>query len=207
MRGTIIPFMVIAQAEAESILQPHLPRLTRAFHAGADHWRTVGAQLPTIARDVSRRGRSNLLYDFITAELEREFAGVASVQVRRSHGFLTVTFGTELVIRVKKFRDNRMYDTHGVATRQRRRWEQQLPLSGLPAAATAAVAGYLPDALGQGFAGMRVACRNGRFLEWAVEIPPAPPAAASPLQVPPAPGPIPSPVIRSTESARTRRAN
>jgi hypothetical protein len=189
---------VISESEAAVILDPHMERLGIAFAQAQSAWQEFTNQMPLMARDVRSRGQSNLLYELITAEAERQFRAVPGVKVKHVHGFLTLTFGDQLVLRIKKFRRGRMYETYGAATRQRQLWEGQQALPDLPPEATNAVAGYLMDALKQRFVGVWVACRKGRYLEWVIQVPEN--AAVVGFPAPADPGELPAPTVRARRS-------
>lgn len=194
--------IVIPQAEAEPILQPYLQRISDAFSRGAGRWRRFTALMPEDAADISRRGQSNMLYDFISHELEREFRGDRPhVCTDRKAGFLVVIFEGRLALRVKKFKANHMYETSGIRTQQRVMWEQQrLPLVGVDTV-THAVAGYFLDDLRQSLKSVAVACRNGRYLEWVIPVPDMlNGAAGNPMPLPYVPIDPAVPIVRVSKS-------
>lgn len=197
---------VMPQADADQLLKPYLDRLGTVFRKGEAGWQKFVSTMPLEARDVSQRGQSNVLYDLITKGAEREFANDRPfVRCDRHRGYRRITFGDALVVRIKKFRKNRMYETYGARTQQRLDWDNQMDLG--VAGTTNAVAGYHLDELRQQFAGgLWIACRNGRFLEWVIEIPYG---AAGTSQVPaPMPytptGPKPA-IVRSIEPKRSKQ--
>ncbi len=194
---------VIPENEALNILQPHFGKLAAAFAKGEQTWRQFTVSMPEAAIAMSRRGQSNMLYDFITKAAEVAFAFDAPhVRVRWQSGFLILLFEDRLAIRFKKFKRGRMYETYGIQTRQRRLWDsQQSVMPELPQPVTHAVAGYLLDELRQSLMGTWVACRDGRFLEWAIEVPDAGAASGGlPSGLPYKPVTPQAPIVRSAYS-------
>lgn len=156
-----------SRQECVDLLGQHLPALQTCFETAWTRWIKWLGTLEGSPADVSPRSRASLLYDFIKAEVIRQFLGVPGVVAKEKRSLLTLKFGDMVVMRFKKFRSGTLR-TSVNNTQQALAFDQQqfafaAPLQPL----THLVAGYLLDELELNFQKLAVTCSIGGQHLWA----------------------------------------
>jgi hypothetical protein len=156
-----------SKTEALRILGNHLAILHDCYQRAWKQWLQVQAQHAASGIFLSPTARARMMYDYVTGFARRAFANVGGVHVKdRTRGFLTVTFGSELVVRFKKLSED--LKIFGIPTQQFLDFIGQniLELPGLPPTATLIVAGYQLDETGGKIARLVLTCRDESGLLW-----------------------------------------
>jgi hypothetical protein len=194
---------IITEAEARKLLEPYRARLLSCILAGWERWQELLYTSPGHFTTTRATSRANLVYDYIVEAAKREFLPGGQpephVRVSEKHGFLTLTFHDQIVIRFKKFRGRGLWPS-GIPTRQQQLFAFQLPMENMPAEVTKAVAGYLLNSLQDEIERAAVTCSVGNEREWIIDLEPEAGPEPSTLPAPastPSPGGEPAePVVR-----------
>ncbi|MFC5801323.1 hypothetical protein [Streptomyces formicae] len=152
---SIMPLELITEAEARTLLHPHLPALRACFENAWEDWRELEPALVRKAPQYRTTSRANVMYDLLSARLVDEFADEPGVTFNTNAGFLALTFGGRLVVRFKKFRSKSLKVSQIMTLQQRRLARQELDLE---MNATTVIAGYLLDTLGANLKKLAVVC-------------------------------------------------
>lgn len=158
---------LLTQAEAEVLLENHSPALTKVIADGWKRWRQLVKDDAALGAILSNRSRASIVYDCIRHEALRTFDDTESVVVSEDRGFLLLTFEERIILRFKKFRDEKLH-TSGTSTRQAYEYAHQT-LPGMESL-THLVAGYLPDEVGIELKTAAITCPLGNGLEWIIEL-------------------------------------
>ncbi|MFE4817857.1 hypothetical protein ACFRFU_15830 [Streptomyces sp. NPDC056704] len=187
------------RASCVRLLQPFQNKFDQCFRDAWDRWQDWLKKLEGSPADVSSRSRANMLYDFITAEVVKQFIGVEHVRVRKERGFLVLHIQNRVAIRFKKFRGRKL-KTSGIPTGQALAFQgQTLEFSSEVEPMTHLVAGYLLDSFELDLAKLAITCSlDGEHLWAPIEIIPDAGQGGITIPMPAAPGDGPRPVIRST---------
>lgn len=159
---------LLSRQTAMQMLEPHLVAMRECVERGWEQWRESVDATPRFA--VGRKTtRANVVYDFVSAQLEAYFDSVG-ICTSRKRGFLTVSVGNGVLeLRFKKFDHPQRLTTSGVPTAQRLAIEnQQVPFDGMEV--TYVTVGYYPDELGMGLEVIALACSYGRELKWSINL-------------------------------------
>lgn len=161
---------LISRDEAQTLLVEHIPNIKQVLEAGWDRWRSVCEAFPAETAQMRRITRANVVYDAMVLEAHSRFDGKPDIAVSEARGFMTLTFGHQIVLRFKKFRGSTLR-TAGVNTRQRQQFERQLLVQTLPGLeVTALVAGYLLDPLEQEIHRIAIVCPLDGVNIWELEL-------------------------------------
>ncbi|MFG2738522.1 hypothetical protein ACGFY0_00390 [Streptomyces chartreusis] len=187
------------RASCVQLLQPFQTKFDQCFRDAWDRWQDWLKKLEGSPADVSSRSRANMLYDFITAEVVKQFLGVEHVRVRKERGFLVLSIQNRVAIRFKKFR-GRNLRTSSIRTGQALAFQgQTLEFSSEVEPMTHLVAGYLLDKFELDLAKLAITCTlDGEHLWAPIEIIPDAGLGGITIPMPTTPGDGPRPVIRST---------
>lgn len=158
---------LLTAEEAEEVLSPHREAIRGSIHKGWQQWRDLVKDHPQLDMIVSSRTRAGLVYDFIRHEALGAFFAEPSVHVSEDRSFLLLTFDQKLILRFKKFRNDKML-TASARTKQAQEYALQV-LPGMEAL-THLVAGYLPDELGINLEKTAITCVLGPDLKWWIDL-------------------------------------
>lgn len=162
-----MPLELITEAEARTLLHPHLPALSACFEGAWEDWQELEPALVSKAPQYRTTSRANLMYDLLVSRIQKEFEDTPGVTFTSSRGLFTLTFDSRLVIRFKKFRSKALKTSQIMTLQQRRLAKQELDL-GLNA--TTVVAGYLLDALGTKLKKLAVVCPLNGENVWEIDL-------------------------------------
>ncbi|WP_328977224.1 hypothetical protein [Streptomyces canus] len=162
-----MPLELITEAEARTLLHPHLPALRACFEGAWEDWQALEPVLVSKAPQYRTTSRANVMYDLVVARVTTEFAETPGVTFNSNPGFLAMTFGGRLVVRFKKFRSKSLNVSQIMTLQQRRLARQELDL-GLNA--TTVVAGYLLDTLGTRLKKLAIVCPLDGDNVWEIEL-------------------------------------
>jgi hypothetical protein len=192
---------VHSKQDALRLIGPHLSRIEQCYSQAWIDLVDVMRHFATTARTpTSPTLRARMMYDLVTGHARRSFANSPAVRIGNLHGLLTLTFGSELVVRFKKLKSD--LSTTGIPTQQMLSFEAQQEIPGLPPRATFLVAGYLLDATGSSIARLVLTCRDQHGLVWSHDL--LAPSAGSIVALPtPLVAPTPA-KLRSTMPGRRR---
>lgn len=156
-----------SKADALRLIGNHFDTLNDCYDKAWRQWLQIQAQHAASGIFLSSTARARMMYDYVTGFARRAFAHTVGVRVTdRTRGFLTLTFGSELVVRFKKLTEG--LKICGIPTQQFLDFNDQniLELPGLPPTATLVVAGYQLDATGGQIARLVLTCRDDSGLLW-----------------------------------------
>ncbi|WP_411091309.1 hypothetical protein [Streptomyces sp. 049-1] len=162
-----MPLELITEAEARTLLHPHLPALRACFEGAWKDWQEVEPAVVSKAPQYRATSRANVVYDFLVSRIQREFEDTPGVTFNSHPGFLAVTFDGRLVVRFKKFRSKSLTVSQIMTLQQRRLASQELDL-GLNA--TTVIAGYLLDSLGTELKKLAVVCPLNGENVWEIDL-------------------------------------
>lgn len=162
-----MPLELITEAEARTLLHPHMPVLRACFEGAWEDWQELETALVRKAPKFRTTSRANVMYDLLVARLQQEFADTPGVSFNSNPGFLALTFGDRLVVRFKKFRSKRLKVSQIMTLQQRRLARQELDLG---MNATTVVAGYLLDTLGTELRKLAVVCPLNGENVWEIDL-------------------------------------
>lgn len=162
-----MPLELITEAEARTLLHPHLPALRASFEGAWEDWQELEPALVSKAPQYRTTSRANVMYDLLVARIQKEFEDIQGVTFNSHPGFLALTFGGRLVVRFKKFRSKTLKVSQIMTLQQRRLAKQELDL-GLNA--TTVVAGYLLDTLGTELKKLAVVCPLNGENVWEIDL-------------------------------------
>jgi hypothetical protein len=155
------------QAEAESLLEPHMLNISAPVYAA---WRDWEALPPEDRRPLTPRTRANWLFDHTVDHAKTTLDRPPTYTLTEQPGFLVVTVEDRVAIRYKKLDEE--LGISGIRTGQFRLWHEQIPLDGLHGL-THLVAGYQVTEFGR-LSGVMVVCMKGYRVLWHLDAPPAP---------------------------------
>jgi hypothetical protein len=188
-----------AQDTTEEILAPHMEALGGLFPAAWERWERFGEEMPDLRVVCCKRTRASMISNFAVTEARTAFASQSpSILLHDLRKFLLIEFDSQLCLRLKKFRAGGR-QTSGIHTRQKRAFEAQEPLTGMPET-TNLVLGYDLNAEETDIAAAAITCRTNGKLHWEIEVPL--PGEIVPIEASTPRPDIPSPQITSTRTAR-----
>lgn len=174
------------QASCMAFLEPHIERLHRSLTAAFARYLETP---PHIIAEHDERAATSSVHSHIVHEITREFAEVDGASVIDVRGLKVLNIGDCVVFRFKKVNEDGLHRNH--TSGQQERFDRQLPLPGLPAAATRLTLGYEPDPAFAEIIRVTVGCPLGHKSAplWLSQInPPSASAAAweeiTPLRIP-----------------------
>jgi len=173
------------------ILRPHLGVVEGCLHSAWKDWEATREFHTTNGHPISPSARARIIYDLVCHHARRAFMDVPGVRVGSDRGFLTIIFGSELVLRFKKLKPN--LEWSGIPTRQQQLFESQEEIPGLPSRATFLVAGYVLDATGTQVVRLVISCRDETRLLWSHELEPPLGTVSSRIYSMPSPTHAPAP--------------
>jgi hypothetical protein len=186
---------------AEMILDPYMDLLGGVFPAAWGRWEDFGETMPDLRLICCKRTRASMISDLAVTEARTVFAGKSpAVALHDGRKFLLIEIDSQLCLRLNKFRDGSR-ETSGISTYQRRAFDAQEPLTGMPEA-TNLVLGYELNGDETEMACAAITCRTDGRLNWEIEVPlPGETVAFNA----PAPGPdVPRPQITSARLDRKK---
>jgi hypothetical protein len=179
---------------AEEILEPYMEALGGVFPAAWGRWEDFGESMPDLRMVCCKRTRASMISNLAVTEARAIFADkTPSVALHDRRKFLLVEFESQLCLRLNKFRDGSR-ETSGISTYQRRAFEAQEPLTGMPEA-TNLVMGYELNGDETELACAAITCRTNGRLNWEIEVPL--PGGTVAFNVPAAGPDVPRPQITS----------
>jgi hypothetical protein len=116
---------------------------------------------------LGNRSRASIVHDCIRYEAKSTFHGEEDVHVSEQRGVTLLTFSDTIVLRFKKFRDEKMRIS-GTPTQQSRDYAAQV-LPGMEEL-THLVAGYLPDDTGIGLHLAAITCSLDDDQLWVLDL-------------------------------------
>lgn len=128
------------QSANMAVLEPHLARLHGATSRAFDRYQETP---PHILAEHDERAATSSVHSHIVHEIEREFAEVSGATVLTVQGLKVLNIDDRVVLRFKKVDEDGRHRNH--TSEQQKRFDRQLPLPGLPPAATHLTLGYEPD--------------------------------------------------------------
>ncbi|MFD8967727.1 hypothetical protein ACFV0C_22485 [Streptomyces sp. NPDC059568] len=157
----------ITAVEAKQVLSPHLEKISGCIDQGWKRWRALVDGDAELGLILSNRSRASIVYDCIRYEATMAFHGKGEVHVSEKRGVTLLTFSDKIVLRFKKFRDDKMR-TSGIPTQQSKAFAAQV-LPGMEEL-THLVAGYLPDDTGIGLHLAAITCSLDDDQLWVLDL-------------------------------------
>ncbi|MFJ3794958.1 hypothetical protein ACIPSJ_01580 [Streptomyces sp. NPDC090088] len=157
----------ITAPEAKLVLSPHLDTIATCIDLGWKRWRALVDGDAELGLMLSNRSRASIVSDCIRHEARTAFHGKDDVHVSERHGVTLLTFDGKIVMRFKKFRDDKMR-TSGLPTQQSQDFAAQV-LPGMEEL-THLVAGYLPDDTGIGLHLAAITCSLDDDQLWVLDL-------------------------------------
>lgn len=144
------------QSTCMSFLEPHLFRLHRAMKAAFARYQETA---PHIIAEHDERAATSSVHSHIVHEITKEFGDVTCATILDARGLKVLNIDDRVVFRFKKVNEDGRH--RNSPTAQQKRFDRQLPLPGLPAAATRLTLGYEPDAAFSEIARITIGCPHG----------------------------------------------
>lgn len=157
----------ITAPEARQLLSPHLKKISACIEEGWKRWRALVDGDAELGLILSNRSRASIVHDCIRHEAKMAFYKDDDVHVSEKRGVTLLTFSDKIVLRFKKFRDERMR-TSGIPTQQSQDYAAQT-LPGMEEL-THLVAGYLPDDTGIGLHLAAITCSLDNDQLWVLDL-------------------------------------
>ncbi|MFF8792785.1 hypothetical protein [Streptomyces globisporus] len=157
----------ITAPEANQVLSPHLEAISACIDQAWKRWRALVDEDPQLGLILSNRSRASIVHDCIRHEAKTSFLGKEDVHVSEKRGVTLLAFSDKIVLRFKKFRDDKMR-TSGIPTQQSKDFSAQV-LPGMEEL-THLVAGYLPDDTGIGLHLAAITCSLDEDQLWVLDL-------------------------------------
>jgi|SRR5882724_3090094 len=157
---------VLDQEKCMSALSPHLAPVHGAMHRGFDRY--LKDYLSEIKAEHSDRAVTSNVHSHMLAEMAQAFEGVSGAALLDVRGLKVLNLDDRIVGRFKKVDDQGR--SRSYPTKQAKAFDLQLPLPGVPAAATRVTFGYEPDAAFSAIERIVVACPYGDGIPWCAQV-------------------------------------
>lgn len=144
------------QASCMAFLETHLERLHRAVDRAFGRYHETP---PHILAEHDEKAATSSVHSHIVHEIEREFSDVTGAAVLEINGLKLLNVGDRAVLRFKKVDEDGRHRNH--TSGQQERFDRQLSLPGLPAAATRLTLGYEPDPAFAEIVRVTIGCPHG----------------------------------------------
>ena len=164
-----------------AVLEPYLPLLSGAVRRGFATYQTHYPHLVRAAHDNAAAAHN--VHRHMLEELEIAVAGLRGLAMLNTRGLMLLNVHDRAVARFKKM--DEMGHSSSYPTGQVRNFDQQLPLPGLPPAATRLTIGYEPDLAFSTIVRVLVSCPLGPHSHWCVQVNEEPAGEASWVDITP----------------------
>lgn len=157
---------VKSKREVAELLSDDLSSIRACVHGA---WESYQSQYsPALRSRHSPLSRAALMHDEMVMQAEKEFEGRRDVVSQRIQRMFVLSFGTNLVVRFKKFDDT--FRVSNIPTAQSLSFiHQQFELEGVERA-TMLHAGYRLNALETALEGVYLVCPRGHGHEWILDL-------------------------------------
>lgn len=157
--------MKLEQDYCMSILEPHFFRLHESWHNAFDRYQSYPAEIKAQHDD---RAVTSCIHAHVIHEIRGQFAEVRGVKLLNIRRLNVLNIQNKLVLRFKKV--DEAGRSSSFRTHQQENFDKQLPLPGLPQAATRLTIGYEPDVAFSEIVRVLVSCPHGESILWASQI-------------------------------------
>ncbi len=156
---------ILNQSEAKQIFDPYVDRMVAAFQEAFNtlQYMLNAANENGPFKEYSATAKATMLHDLIKNSIREAFPNCTEHQTVTVNKIFGLRIG-ELFIRFKKF--NLDFSVAGIPTKQFRKYEKQMPITGFPKNPTLLIAGYIPNKTWTQISGIYLACRVGGGAEW-----------------------------------------
>jgi hypothetical protein len=111
------------------------------------------------------RTKAGIAHDHMKARFRQALGNIAGIEMGKWNGIFALKFGEEAFCRIKKLLNGTPFVSVAL-TRQQRRFNNQLPISGFPEKPTYITIGYYADRPWTALLGVWASCWSADGLEW-----------------------------------------
>jgi len=158
--------LAISQKEAEMILEPYMPKITKTIKQAVSEFKSDPRQL-----FYCNRTKACMVSDLINKYVQIELSGIDGVRFSKKYGCNYVIIKDQLTIKFKKMDKN--LQTSNIPTQQVERFVCQRSLwtdNEMPPPVTNIFAGYTWDSLHNDCTGIFITCPQGKTNKWYLEL-------------------------------------